>query len=70
MEQPQYPPDLSPSDFNLFSDTRTFLAGESFVWNKKVIIAVDGFFAELQQKYFREVQSTLRLHRKIRAFPN
>lgn len=47
LEHPLYSPDLAPSDFHRNRNLRTFVPRKRAVSNEEVILAVDGYCAEL-----------------------
>ena len=54
LEHPPYSPDLAPSDFCLFPKLKLFLAGQCFSSNQEAVAAVEGYFADLTQNYYRD----------------
>ena len=53
LPHPAYSPDLAPSDFHLFPNLKSFLAGKRFRSNEEVIDAVDGYFEDLEESHFQ-----------------
>ena len=47
-------PDLGPSDYFLFPNMKTWLAGKIFSSNKEIIAATNKYFEGLDQNYFLE----------------
>jgi hypothetical protein len=54
LEHPLCSPDLAPSDFYLFPKLTLFLAGQHFSSNQEAIAAVEGYFADLTKKHYRD----------------
>lgn len=54
LENPQYSPDLDPSDFYLFPNLKKYLCGKRFSTNKDMIAAVDEYFAGLPDSHYRD----------------
>jgi histone-lysine N-methyltransferase SETMAR len=54
LERPPYSPDLAPSDFCLFPKLKLFLAGQRFSSNQEAVAAVEGYFADLMNKHYRD----------------
>lgn len=54
LEHPPYSPDLAPSDYYLFPNLKKFLGGKRFASNEDAIAAVDAYFADLPENYFKE----------------
>jgi histone-lysine N-methyltransferase SETMAR len=54
LEHPPYSPDLAPSDFYLFPKLKLFLAGQHFSSNQEAPAAVEGYFADLTKKIYRD----------------
>jgi histone-lysine N-methyltransferase SETMAR len=50
LEHPHYSPDLAPSDFYLFPK----LAGQRFSSKQEATAAVEGYFADLTKKHYRD----------------
>jgi len=50
LEHPPYSPDLAPSDFFLFPKLKLFFASQRFSLNQEAIAAVEGYFANLNEK--------------------
>lgn len=53
LDHPPYSPDMAPSDFYLFPNLKRFLRGKHFSSNDEVITAVNGYFEDLPENYFR-----------------
>ena len=53
LPHPAYSPDLAPSDFHLFPNLKSFLAGKRFRSNEEVIDAVDGYLEDLEESHFQ-----------------
>ena len=53
LEHPPYSPNLAPSVFCLFPNLKIFMAGMRFSSNEDVIAAVEGYFADLPESYFK-----------------
>jgi histone-lysine N-methyltransferase SETMAR len=55
LEHPPFSPDLTPSDFHLFSNLKLFLAaGQHFSLNQEAIAAVERYFADLTKNHCRD----------------
>jgi transposase len=54
LEHPPYFPYLAPSDFCFFPKLKIFLAGQRFPLNQEAIAAVEGYFADLIKKHYRD----------------
>jgi histone-lysine N-methyltransferase SETMAR len=54
LEHPPYSPDLTPSDFFLFTKLKLFLAGQRFSSNQEMIAAVEGYSADLTKNHYRD----------------
>jgi len=54
LKQPPYSSDLAPSDFCLIPKLKLFVAGQRFSSNRKVIAAVEGYFADLTKNHYRD----------------
>lgn len=54
LEHPPYSPDLAPSDFYLFPALKKFMRGKRFSTNDEVIAAVEAYFTDLPDSYFRD----------------
>ncbi|XP_026314672.1 histone-lysine N-methyltransferase SETMAR-like [Hyposmocoma kahamanoa] len=53
LPHPPYSPDLAPSDFYLFPKLKKFLGGKHFHTNEEVVAAVDAYFEELEEDFFK-----------------
>jgi hypothetical protein len=49
-----YSPDLTPSEFNLFSRLKIFLGGPRFSITEKLTAKVEGYFEGLEECHFRD----------------
>ena len=49
-----YSPDLTPSDFNLFSRLKIFLDGPRFSTTEELTAEVEGYYAGLEKYHFRD----------------
>ncbi|KOC61938.1 Histone-lysine N-methyltransferase SETMAR [Habropoda laboriosa] len=49
-----YSPDLAPSDYFLFPNLKKWLGGKRFANNEEVESAVDGYFEELDDSYYKQ----------------
>jgi hypothetical protein len=65
LEHPPYSPDFAPSDFHLFPEFKLFVAGQRFSPNQEVIVAVEGYFADLVENHYRGGLMVLEHHWKI-----
>jgi histone-lysine N-methyltransferase SETMAR len=54
LEHPPYSPDLAPSDFCLFPKLKFFLTGQCFSSNQVATTAVEGYFADVTKKHYRD----------------
>jgi histone-lysine N-methyltransferase SETMAR len=54
LEHLLFSPDLVPSDFCLFPKLKLFLAGQCFSSNQEAIAPVEGCFADLTKKHYRD----------------
>ena len=59
VKHPPYSPDLAPSDYRLFPKLKEHLRGKRFPSNNDVICAVNQWFAEAEQSFFREALEML-----------
>lgn len=59
VEHPPYSPDLAPSDYRLFPKLKEHLRGKRFSSNNDVICAVNNWFADVEQSFFREALEML-----------
>lgn len=53
LPHPAYSPDLAPSDFHLFPNLKKYLGGQRFSTNDEVIAAVDEYFDDLQDSFYK-----------------
>lgn len=54
LHHPPYSPDLAPSDYHLFPKLKIFLGGQRFSTDEEVKAAVEGYFAGLEENFFRD----------------
>lgn len=54
LEHPPYTPELAPSYVHLFPNLTKCVARKHFESNEDVIVAVDGYFADLPKSHFRD----------------
>lgn len=53
LPHPAYSPDLAPSDFHLFPDLKKHLGGQKFSSNEEVEAAVNQYFTDLPESFFK-----------------
>ncbi|EFN84600.1 Histone-lysine N-methyltransferase SETMAR, partial [Harpegnathos saltator] len=51
LDHPLYSPDLAPSDFR---NLKQFLRGKHFLSNEEAIAAVEAYFVDFPETYFRD----------------
>ena len=54
LPHPPYSPDLTPSDYFLFANMKTWLEGKRFASNEEIIAATNEYFAGFDKNYFLE----------------
>ena len=53
VEHPPYSPDLAPSDYYLFKNLKIFLQGKHYTTKEDVVSAVNSFFDEKPNEFFK-----------------
>lgn len=53
LPHPAYSPDLAPSDFHLFPNLKKHLGGQKFLTNEEVEAAVNLYFEDLEESFFK-----------------
>jgi hypothetical protein len=57
-----YSPDFAPSDFHLFPKLKIFLNGRRFSTTEELTAELEGYFAGLEESYFRDGIKALEHH--------
>ncbi|GBP35549.1 Histone-lysine N-methyltransferase SETMAR [Eumeta japonica] len=54
LPHPEYSPDLTPCDYYLFPNLKTWLSGKRFESNEEVITETSAYFESLEKTYYLE----------------
>jgi hypothetical protein len=60
LNHPTYSPDISPSDYYLFSNLKKFLRGKNFSLDSEAIDTVEDYLTDLDSEFFCKGIQSLR----------